>query len=144
MNPMIVLALLLAAAPQSAPLDQPAHVLSREPNRGDYLSPPHQTGPATHTAWSWSISARPDGVPLIDAFLNEYDCATSTFRRLRQERYRGDVLYDTRVSDAAPRPPHWLEMEARIVNEVCRGGYQALPRVESVAAAAAELSVGRP
>ncbi len=151
MNPTIVLALLIAAAPQSAPRDQPVYVLSQEAGGGDgfsaphqYLSAPQQTSPTTTTAWSWSVSAAPDGAPLIDAFLNEYDCAAWSTRRIRQERYRDDALYDTRVSEAGFRPPHWLEMEGRILREVCRDTYRALPQVESLAVAAARLSAKRP
>lgn len=151
MNPSIILAVLIAVAPQSAPRDHPAYVLSQDDGGSDgfsaprqYLSAPQQTSPTTRMAWSWSLSAAPDGAPLIDAFLNEYDCAASTVRRVRQERYRAGVLYDTRVSEAGFRPPHWLEMERRILGEVCRGSYRALPQVESLDAAAARLLSTRP
>lgn len=144
MNPSMILTVLIAAAPQSAPRDEPVYALSEEDGRGDYLSAPQQTSLNTRTAWSWSVSAGPDGAPLIDAFLNEYDCAATTTRRIRQERYRAEALYDTRVSDAGFRPPHWLEMERRILGEVCRGSYRALPQVESLDAAAGRLSSTRP
>lgn len=144
MNPATVLFVLITAAPQSAPRDQPVYVLSQDAGRGDYLSAPQSTSPDTRTAWSWSVSAAPDGAPLIDAFLNEYDCATSTARRIRQERYRADALYDTRLSNTGFRPPHWLEMEQRILGEVCRGSYQALPQVENLDAATARQSSTRP
>lgn len=136
-------ALLLLGEQQSAPLKEQVYILSQSEGRGDYLSAPDETGPNTRTAWSWSVSSTPDGSPLIDAFLNEYDCETSRFRRIRQERYRADQLYDTRISDAGFRSPHSLEMEWRIVREICRGGYQALPQVENIALAAAGLSSAR-
>lgn len=141
----LAVALLLSAGQQqSAPLDGRAYILSQSEGRGDYLSAPDHTGPNTSTAWSWSVSSTPDGTPLIDAFLNQYDCETSKFRRIRQERYRADRLYDTRLSDAGFRSPHWLEMEGRIMREICRGGYQALPQVENIPVAAARLSSERP
>ena len=136
-------ALLFPGEQQSAPLDERVYILSQGEGRGDYLSAPDQTGPNTRTAWSWSVSSTPDGSPLIDAFLNHYDCETTRFRRIRQERYRADQLYNTRLSDAGFRSPHWLEMEGRILREICGGGYQALPQVENIALAAARLSSGR-
>lgn len=140
----LAMALLIPVGQQSAPLGGRVYILSQSEGRGDYLSAPSQTGPNTRTGWSWSVSATRDGPALIDAFLNEYDCETSQFRRIRQERYRADHLYDTRVSDAGFRSPHLLEMEGRIVGEICRRGYQALPQAENILVAAARLSSERP
>lgn len=143
-TPALAITLLLSVGQQSAPFDERVYILSQNEGRGDYLSAPNQTGPNSRTAWSWSVSSTSDGSLLIDAFLNEYDCGTSKFRRIRQERYRGDHLYDTWTSDAGFRSPHWLEMEGRLVREICRDGFQALPQVESISIAAARLSSGRP
>jgi hypothetical protein len=141
---LLAASVLMASGPQSAPMDQPAYMLGESDGRGDYVSSPQETGPRTMTAWSWSVTSRIDGTVLVDAFLNEYDCETSRFRRIRQERYRNGALYDTRVSDAGFRPAWWLEMEARILKEVCGGTLHRLPGVDSIPAATPRLAVGRP
>lgn len=81
-------------------------------------------------------------LPAVDAFLNEYDCNTSQLGRVRQQRFRDGGLYDTRDSEAGLRSPHWLEMEGRVMEEVCRDTYLTLPQAENIPAAAAELTFG--
>lgn len=136
--------LLLSPGLQAAPLDGRVYVLSQHDRWGAYLSAPDQTAPNRRAAWSWSVWLALDGSRLIDAFLNEYGCQTSQFRRIRQERFREDGLYDARVPDAGFGSPHCLEMEDRMMREVCRDTYLALPQAENIPAAAAGLSSGRP
>lgn len=146
MIPTVVLATSLLISPglQSAPLEGRVYVLSQDEGWGAYLSEPDQTAPNVRTAWSWSVWLTLDGSQSIDAFLNEYDCETSQFRRVRQERFREGVLYDVRVSESGFQSPHWLEMEGRVMEEVCRDSYLTLPQAENIPAAAAGLSAGRP
>lgn len=99
--------------------------------------------PNVRTAWSWSVWLTLDSSLLIDAFLNEYDCDRSQFRRLRQERFREGDLFDTRDSEAGLRSPHWLEMEGLAMEEVCRDTYLTLSQAENFPAAADELTSGR-
>lgn len=122
-----------------APLNERLYMLSQANGRGDYISAPVDSGKNTLVAWSWSISTYLAGPAKIDAFLNEYDCATSQFRRLRQERYNAETLYDTREDSAGFRPSSWMEMESRIVNEICNGTYARLPQIENVSAAIDDL-----
>lgn len=145
MIPMAVLATTFLIPPglQSAPLEGRVYALSQDDRWGAYLSAPDQTGPNVRMAWSWSVWLTQDGSPLIDAFLNEYDCDRSQFRRVRQERFRDGELYDTRDSETGFRSPHWLEMEGRVIEEVCRDSYLTLPQAENIPAAAAELTSGR-
>jgi len=144
MIPTVVVAttFLISSGLQSAPLEGRVYVLSRHDRWGAYLSVPDQTGPNVRMAWSWPVWLTQDGSPLIDAFLNEYDCNTSQFRRVRQQRFRDGGLYDTRDSEAGFRSPHWLEMEGRVMEEVCRDTYLTLPQAENIPAAAAELTFG--
>lgn len=146
MIPTAALATTLLISPglQSAPLAEQVYVLSQHGRWGAYLSAPDQTAQHVRTAWSWSVRLTLDGSLLTDAFLNEYDCETSQFRRVRQERFRDGDLYDKRVSESGFRSPHWLEMEGRLMEEVCRDSYLTLPQAENIPAAAAGLSSGRP
>ncbi|MBU0659976.1 MAG: hypothetical protein KKF15_14580 [Alphaproteobacteria bacterium] len=145
MIPTVVMATTLLISPGLpwAPFDGRVYVLSQDDRWGAYLSAPDQTAPNVRTAWSWSVWLTRDGSLLIDAFLNEYDCDTSQFRRVRQERFREDGLYDTRVSEGGFRSPHWLDMEGRLTEEVCRDTYLTLPQTENIHAAVAELTSGR-
>ena len=140
------LILLMAAAQllsDGAPLDRPVHVLSEGEGQGDYVSAPHRTAEDRRTAWSWSVSRTAGGEILIDAFLNENDCGASSFLRIRQERYRDSTLYDTRMGNTAFRPPHWLEMEARLVRDICTDRVEGLVQIDSVHAAAGRISAPR-
>lgn len=145
MIPAVVLATTLLISPglQWAPLDERVYVLSQDDRWGAYLSAPDQTAPNGRTAWSWSVWLTLDSSLLIDAFLNEYDCDRSQFRRIRQERFREGDLFDTRDSEAGLRSPHWLEMEGLVMEEVCRDTYLTLSQAENFPAAADELTSGR-
>lgn len=123
-----------------APLAERLYMLAQEDGRGDYLSTPVDSGRNTLIAWSWSISIYPTSPPKIDAFLNEYDCAASQFRRLRQERYRGQTLHQVRSGSTGFRLPSWMEMEGRIVREFCHQSYVRLPQVMDTSAAIHALS----
>lgn len=104
-----------------APREAALWILSERPGGGDYLSDTVMLEGETRTAWTWAVStsaAHPDDVV---AFQNRYDCSSGHFTRLRRERYVAGELVEVNAEPSLPRPPHILEVEARVMQDLCTG-----------------------
>jgi hypothetical protein len=125
--------------PGSQAPDQPLTVLQHDEDTASFLGEPTPTADGRVTVWSWSFYDTGGPLPNGSSFQNEFDCASRTYRRVRQEVYEGDRLLWASETPHRFRAPMALEAETRNMALVCDGGLDALPKVESPVAARALL-----
>lgn len=104
-----------------APREAALWILSERPGGGDYISDAVVLGEGTWTAWTWAVSTSAAYPDEVIAFQNRYDCRSGLFTRLRQEHYVAGELVEVSAEPSPPRPPHMLEVEARVMQELCTG-----------------------
>lgn len=146
---LITLALMLtigAAAPVRAQTlpgseapNEPLSILDVDRDTGSFLGSPTPGEGGKVLIWSWSFFDTGGPLPNGSSYLNEFDCAARTYRRVRQEFYEGDHMEWARTTPARFRAPAGYEVEGQTMALVCDGGLEALPRTPSPTAARALL-----
>lgn len=125
--------------PGSEAPDEALSIRNVDRETGSFLGSPIATEDGKLRIWSWSFFDTGGRLPNGSSFLNEFDCAARTYRRVRQEFYEGDHMEWARTTPARFRAPTGIEVEADTLRLVCDGGLDALPRVASPVAARALL-----
>ncbi len=140
---MLALAAPGAASAQSLPgsqaPDESLSILDADRETGSFLGSPTPGEEGKVLIWSWSFFDTGGRLPNGSSYLNEFDCASRTFRRVRQEFYEGDHMEWARTTPARFRAPVGFEVEAQTMELVCDGGLDSLPKVASPMAARALL-----
>lgn len=130
---------LAQSLPGSQAPDEPLTVLHHDDDTASFLGARIPTADGRVMVWSWSFYDTGGRLPNGSSFQNEFDCASRSYRRVRQEVYEGDRMLWASETPRPFRAPTALEAETRNMALVCDGGLDTLPKVESPVAARALL-----